>query len=170
MSTSILDNLDTVAVLSAGLFAGTALYMTIGQIPAFRAFGLDEYWRFFAHVYVRAAISQAAYTATAGIAGILHGTRIIGSPFYRNLWIAAGSTFLAIIPYTLVFLVPINRIIINDNKLVKSGSESKINLATKNELIDKWITLHFVRTVASIAGFGAMVFGLSRHSSFVFTW
>ena len=40
----------------------------------------------------------------------------------------------------------------------------------KNELIDKWITLHFVRTVASITGFGAMVFGLSRRSSLLLGW
>jgi uncharacterized membrane protein len=64
----------------------------------------------------------------------------------------------------LIFLVPINQIIINDNKLVKSGNESQISVATKKELLDKWATLHLFRTVASIAGFSAMIFGLSHHS------
>jgi len=168
--TSILDYLDTVAVLTGGLFAGTTFYLSFGQIPALRDFGLNEHWQFFPHMFERGAIVQPILNVIAGSAGIVHGTRIVGAPFDRNLWIAAGSTFLAIVPFTLVFLVPINQTIINDNKIVKSGNESKINVATKKELLDKWATLHFVRTIASIAGFSAMVFGLSRHSSFVFTW
>jgi len=164
---SILDNLDSVAVLAGGIFAGTAFYLSYGQTPALREFGLNEYWRVFPYLFEKGAI-QPISTIIAGTAGIVYGTRIIGAPFYRNLWITAGSTFLAIIPFTLIFLVPTNQIIINDNKIVKSGNESQINVATKKELLDKWATLHLFRTIASIAGFSAMIFGLSRHSSFVY--
>jgi uncharacterized membrane protein len=167
---SILDHLDTVAVIAAGFFTGTALYITIVEVPALRAFGLDEQWRFFPYMYERAAVSQAAFTATAGVAGIVHGTRIIGSTFHRNLWIAAGLTFIAMGPYTLICMLPTNKAIINDNKSVKFGKESQINVATRKELLDKWALFHVVRTVSSVASFGAMVFGLSRHTSLVLGW
>jgi uncharacterized membrane protein len=169
MSTSIFDHLDTVAVLTGGLFAGTSFYLSFGQAPALRAFGLNEHWRLFPHLFEN-AVSSPVLSLIAGAAGIAHGIHIVGAPFYRNLWIISGSTFLVMIPYTIGFLMSINQTIIDDNKRVKSGEESKINLVTKKELLDKWITLHLVRTVASIAGFGGMIFGLSRHSSFVFTW
>jgi hypothetical protein len=169
MSRSILDQLDTVAVLAGGLFAGTAFYMSFGQAPALRAFGLNEHWKFFPYMYQNIA-SQPVFALVAGTAGIAHGIRILGAPFYRNLWIISGSTFLAIFPFTFGLLRPINRKIIDDNKRVKSGEESQINLATKKELLDKWVALHLIRTVISIAGFGGMVYGLSRHSSFVFGW
>jgi uncharacterized membrane protein len=166
---SILDHLDTIAVLTGGLFAGANFYLSFGETPALRKFGLNEHWRFFPHMFERVAIVQPFLIVIAGTAGIIHGTRIVGAPFYRNLWVAAGSTFLAIVPFTIVLLDRTNRTIINDNKIVKLGNESQINVATKEELLDKWATLHFVCTIASIAGFGAMVFGLSRHSSFVYT-
>jgi len=167
--TSILDYLDTLAVFASGIFAGTSFYLSFGQAPALRKFGLNEHWRFFPHMFEHGIIAQPILTVIAGTAGIVHGTRIVGAPLYRNLWIVAGSTFLAMVPFTLVFLGPTNKTIINDNKLVKSGNESKINITKRKELLDKWTSLHFIRTVASIMGFSAMVFGLSRRSSYVFT-
>jgi hypothetical protein len=169
-STSVLDNLDTVAVLAAGFFAGTAFYITIGEVPALRAFGLDEHWRFFPYMYEKAAVSQSVCTTIAGVAGIVHGTRINGAPFYRNLWIIAGSVFVGVLPYTVICMFPTNKLIINDNKRVRSGNESQIDVATKKDLLDKWAVLHLVRTVGSVASFGAMVFGLSRHTSLLLGW
>ena len=164
------DYLDTLAVVAGGLFAGTALYITIGQMPALRDFGLNEQWRFFPITYQKIAMTQASLTAIAGVAGIAHATRIHGAPFDRNLWIAAGTTFVAIIPYTVAVIAPTNRTIIEENKSVQLGGADKINIGTKKDLLDKWAVLHGIRTIASVAGFGAMVFGLSRHSSLVLTW
>ena len=167
---SILDHLDCVAVLAGGLFAGSALYITIVETPAMREVGLDDQWRFFPHMYKRAAASQSCYTAIAGIAGIIHGTRVINAPSYRNLWIAAGSIFLGMFPYTLICMIPTNQTIIDDNKSSESGKQSGFNTDEKTELLNKWALLHLVRTVGSVVGFGAMVFGLSRHQSFNLRW
>jgi uncharacterized membrane protein len=166
--TTVFGHLDSIAVLAGGIFAGTALYMSIGQVPALQEFGPNEHWKFFPYIFKTGAVAQPIFTAIAGAAGIAHA--IQGAPFDRNLWFVAGSTFLAMIPYTLVFIAPINLKIINDNKSVKSGSESQINTATKKELLDKWAMFHLVRTVATFTGFGAMIFGLSRHSSLLLKW
>jgi hypothetical protein len=168
--TTVFDHLDSIAVLAGGIFAGTALYMSIGQVPALKEFGLNEHWKFFPYMFKNAAASQSISTAIAGAAGIAHATRIQGAPFDRNLWFVAGSTFLAVIPYTLAIIQPINRKILDDNKKVKSGSESQIDTATKKELLDKWAMFHLVRTVGTVAGFGAMIYGLSRHSSLLLKW
>jgi hypothetical protein len=121
-------------------------------------------------MYKSIATAQASFSTIAGIAGIVHGTRIIGAPFDRNLWITAGTTFLGLIPYTFICIFPTNKLIMDDNKRIKSGNESQVNVATRKELLDKWAVLHLVRTVSSLAGFGAMVFGLSRHSSLLLGW
>lgn len=173
MSTSpatMFDYLDTLAVITGGLFAGTAFYITVGQGPALREFGLNEHWRFFPYMYKKIAMTQAGLSAIAGAAGIAHGTRIHGSPFDRNLWLVAGTTFIAMIPYTLGVIMPVNQTIIGENESVQQGAVEKINVGTKKDLLDKWSVLHGVRTVASVAGFGAMVFGLSRHSSLLLSW
>ena len=41
---SILDHLDSVAVLAGRLFAGSALYITIVEAAAIREVGLDDHW------------------------------------------------------------------------------------------------------------------------------
>ncbi|UJR09597.1 hypothetical protein I4U23_013832 [Adineta vaga] len=164
---SLLDNLDNVAVVCAGIFAGTALYISIGEVPAMQQLGADIHWRFFPPMFKKAALYQTIVAWTSGAASIIHGTRINGAPFYRNLWIIAGSTFFAITPYTIFVMLPTNKIILNDNQDIASGKESQFSVTQKEDLLNKWAGLHLVRTVSSLASFGAMVFGLSRHTSLI---
>ena len=167
---AVLDYLDQIAVMSGGIFVGTAVYISVVEVPALRAFGLDEHWRFFPFMYERAATSQVTSSLIAAAAGIVHGSRIARSTFDRNLWIAAGSVFVGLLPFTLVFIAPTNTRIIEDNKRVKLGQTSLVDAATKKEMLDNWAGLHLVRTLASTAAFGAMIFGLSRHSSLIYSW
>ncbi|CAF0903459.1 unnamed protein product [Adineta steineri] len=167
---SIADHLDSLAVVGAGLFAGAALYITIGETPALQDFGLDEHWRFFPHMYKRAAISQSVFSAIGGIAAIAHGTRINGSSFDRNLWIIAGTTLIGMAPYTIFLMLPTNNTIINDNKETTLGKESQISVTQRKKILQKWAGLHLGRTITSVASFSAMVFGLSRHSSLLLGW
>jgi uncharacterized membrane protein len=164
-STSVLDNLDSLAILSSGLFAGSALYITIVEVPALRRLGVDQHWRFFPLMFERAVLSQSVTGTIAGIASIVHGIRIVGSSFDRNLWFFAGSIFVGMFPYTVLGMFPTNKTIINDNKLITSGNQSKFDSAAKKDLLEKWNLLHLVRTIGSVASFGVMVYGLSRHSS-----
>ena len=168
MTSSLLDNLDAIATFTAGCFVGTAMYITTGEVPAMRMLGLDEHWRFFPYMYERAVISQGLSASTAGVAAIVHGTRMVGSTFHRNLWIASGSVFVGIVAYTFTFVAPTNNLIINDNKRVRAGDESQINTTTRKQLLDKWALLHLVRTATSLISFGAMVYGLSHHGLLAF--
>lgn len=169
MASIILDNLDSIATFAAGCFAGTTLYMSAIEVPAMRLLGVDEHWRFFPRMFQYAA-PQPILAAIAGITGVLHGSRIIGSPYYRNLWIISGSTFLGVIGFTIVTMFPTNKMIINDNKHTTAGNQSSITTTHRKELLDKWVSLHLVRTISSVVGFGTMVYGLSRHTSLVLGW
>lgn len=160
---SLLDHFDKIAVIAGGLFAGTALYISVGEVPAIGDLGVDTHWRFFSPMYKRAAPQQTFLTGAAGLTGILYGMGIKNAPFYRNLWIAAGTAFIGIIPYTVIFMFPTNYRIIADSDQVNSGGQSKIDGPTKEELLKKWACLHWVRTATSVAAFGAMVFGLKPH-------
>ena len=164
---SLFNHLDKVAVFAGGLFTGSAFFVTFVEVPASRASGLAEYWRFFPYLYERAAVSQPIFTLVAGATGISHGMRILDSPFHRKLWITAGLFFLTMLPYTLLVLAPINRRIINDNELTKASGVSQIDAKTKQKLLQKWANLHLVRTVGSVAGFGTMIFGFDRWTVFV---
>ncbi|CAF4317450.1 unnamed protein product [Adineta steineri] len=62
-------------------------------------------------------------------------------------------------------MVPINNMIINDNNETKLGKESQISVTQRKETLGKWTGFHLGRTITSVASFGALVFGLSRHSS-----
>lgn len=169
-ASSILNNLDTVAVFAGGLFAGTALYVSGSEQLALHNFDIDIQWRFFPYMYKATAVSQASTAAIAGVAGILHGIQITNAPFYRNLWIISGSVLVGLIPYTFIVLMSTNKTIIGDNKSIQAGNSSQFDANQKKELLHKWALGHLGRTIGSLVAFGAMAFGLSRHGSFRFRW
>lgn len=160
-SVSILDDIDKVATFAGGLFAGTALYMTIGEVPALKEYGVDRQWEFFPLMYSRAAVSQSVFTMVAGISGITHAIRQTQTSD-RNLWLVAGSLFVGMVPYTLIFMIPTNKAIINDNKNVNDGQSSKYSPTQRAALLEKWNLLHLGRTLGSVVAFGLMTYGLSR--------
>ena len=158
----ILNNLDQMALFAAGLFTGSALYVSVDEVPAIDKVGTDEHWRFFPHMYHRAAATQVLTSIIAGIAGIGYGIVMTGSQSDRNLWYLSGAIFVGILVYSLIFMIPTNNIIIDDNKRIRSGKSSQFDLATKQKYLDKWSRLHLVRTISSIVGFGVMIFAYTR--------
>ncbi|XP_055335777.1 uncharacterized protein LOC129586523 [Paramacrobiotus metropolitanus] len=168
MPLPFLNNLDSLATLGTGIFAGTAFYMTSQEVPALRDLGLDEHWRFFPHMYHRAFAYQGLVNGAASVAAIVHGLRITNSDFDRKLWIGAGAAFLALWPYTLLVMVPTNNQIVDDNKKMTQGVPSSVEPARRKEMLEKWNCMHAVRTAVGMGAFGLMIYGLARHASLVF--
>lgn len=159
MSLSIfLDHTNIISVISGGIFAGAAAYISFAELPALHQSGPNELWRFFPFMYKRGAQMQAPLTVISGVTGIIYSLRIAeSSPSLSRLWLGAGLTFVAIVPYTIIFMMSTNKRIIESNKSVESESE-------KQELLNKWSKLHLVRTAVSLAGFTAMVYGCVKYS------
>jgi uncharacterized membrane protein len=131
--------LKFVAVYSAALFAGAALYINVVEHPA--RMGLDTraaamQW---APSYGRATRLQAPLA----IASLLCGAAVwlLGSGIG---WLVAALMVGAVVPFTFAFIMPTNhKLLAPDRDLASSETRA---------LLERWGQLHAVRTVLSTAG------------------
>lgn len=153
----LLDHTNIISTVSGGIFAGAAFYISFSEVPALSSSGPNELWRFFPYMYQNAARIQAPLAVLSGSTGVIYSLRIAkSSPVLAKVWLGAALSFIAIVPYTLIFMMPTNNRIIKSNKTLENESK-------KQELLKKWSNLHLVRTVLSLAGFSAMVYGCVKY-------
>lgn len=155
---TLLDHTNIVSTVSGGIFAGAAAYISFSEVPALNDSGPNELWRFFPYMYSNAAKMQATLAVISGTTGIIYSLRIAdASPILSKVWLGAALSFVGIVPYTLFVMMPTNKRIIQSNKTLENDAE-------KQALLNKWTKMHLVRTVASLAGFSAMVYGCIKFS------
>ncbi len=138
-----------VAATAAGLFAGAALYITLVEHPARLQCGLALAVAEFGPSYRRAAVMQAPLA----MLGMLSGA----SAWYMGSgagWLAWGLLLGALVPFTLVVIMPTNRRLLDPGLDPASGEAGW--------LLSRWGRLHAIRTVVGIAVFVAFVVMLSR--------
>jgi hypothetical protein len=129
--------LDLVALLSLGLFAGAALYVTLVEHPARRQCGPALAIAEFGPSYRRGAAMQASLAAVGCLAGVGDWARGHGA-----LPLAAGLLMAAAIAFTLVVILPTNKRLL-DPALDPGSAEAPALLA-------RWGRLHAIRTVAGL--------------------
>jgi uncharacterized membrane protein len=136
---------ESLALLCTGLFAGAALYVSFVEHPARMLCGTRLALTEFAPSYKRGAVMQASLASLgtlAAIAAWLQGA----SP----LWLAGGLLLGALIPFTLVVILPTNK------RLLDPSLDKDSKLA--EQLLHRWGRLHAVRTAASLAAFLLFLF------------
>lgn len=131
---------ELLSTLSAGLFAGAAIYINLVEHPARMECGTKLAVTEFVPSYHRATIMQVALA----IVGFLSATAVwrTGSSVW---WLAGGIVFVAVIPFTLIFILPTNK------KLEDSALDKNSELASK--LLKRWGKLHAVRSLLSLIAF-----------------
>jgi hypothetical protein len=125
------------ALIAAALFAGAALYITIAEQPA--RLGLDDrallaQWK---PAYARGYVMQA----TLAVVGFLLGA----AAWWMTgevLWLAGAVVLVANWPYTLIFILPVNKQL-NAIGAEQAGPASRA-------LIVRWGGLHARRTMLGI--------------------
>lgn len=127
------------AVLSAALFAGAALYINVVEHPA--RMGLDTrlaalQW---APSYQRATWLQAPLAVISFVAGAIVWWQGGGVP-----WLVAALLVGAVVPFTFLVIMPTN------HQLLAPGRD--LASAETRGLLVRWGQLHAVRTALSIAG------------------
>ena len=137
--------LDLVTLLSLGLFAGAALYVTLVEHPARRQCGPALAIAEFGPSYRRGAAMQASLAALGCLAGVGDWARGHGV-----LPLAAGLLMAAAIAFTLVVILPTNKRLL-DPALDPGSAEAATLLA-------RWGQLHAVRTV--LGGVALLLLGL----------
>src|SRR5262245_53182709 len=129
-----------IATATAGLFAGAAAYVTFVEHPARVGCGATLAIREFGPSYRRATVMQVPLAAAGLVAGVATWAR--GAEIW---WLVGGVMLGSIVPFTLVFLLPTNRRLLDAQ--LDSGS------AEAAELLARWGRLHAVRTLVSVAAF-----------------
>jgi len=132
--------IQLVATLSAGLFAGAAAYITFVEHPARMQCGTTVAVSEFGPSYHKATIMQVPLAAI----GLLCGTvaSLVGG---HALWAIGGIVLGAVIPVTLIVILPTNK------KLLDPALDKNSSLA--EQLLNRWGRLHAVRTILSGVAF-----------------
>jgi len=133
-----------VATVAAGLFAGAAVYVTVAEHPARVECGPTLAIKEFGPSYRRAAVMQGGLAVIGLVAGVVAWSRGSGAG-----WLVGGLLLGAMVPFTLVVIMPTNRRLL-DRELEGGSGEAR-------DLLRRWGRLHAVRTVTSVGVFVTFV-------------
>jgi hypothetical protein len=132
--------LKFLALLSSGVFAGAAFYLTTVEHPARMSVGAAAALREFRPSYKRAAPQQAILAIVCFLCGLS-----LALLKQHWLWVLGGSLVGAVVPFTFIFTMSTNRLLLDEGKHLDGHA--------LESLLAKWARLHAVRTVLSLLGF-----------------
>jgi Domain of unknown function (DUF1772) len=140
--------LAAISIASATLFASWALYMTLVEHPARLESGAAAGRAQFRGSYRRAAPWQVAFALVAVAGGVA-----LALANGRWLWLVGALVIGAAVPFTLVAIMPTNRILLGDQPLG--------DLDTRR-LLQRWGRLHAVRSLLGAAAVVAFLLALGQ--------
>ena len=139
--------LEFVATLSAGLFCGAAIYISLVEHPARMSCGTVLAVTEFAPSYKRATVMQVLLAAISFLGSL------IAWLMYSNIyWLIGGILIVIVIPYTVIFILPTNKKLL-DSSLDKDSEYAK-------QLLNRWGRLHAVRSILSLISFITFLYAL----------
>jgi Anthrone oxygenase len=127
-----------IAILTAAIFAGAALYINLVEHPARMSLDTKSAAMEWAPSYSRATAMQAPLAALSLIAGL--GAWLLGGGVG---WAVAALLIGAVIPFTLIVIMP-------TNKALLAAGRDLASVETR-ALLMRWAKLHAVRTMLSLA-------------------
>jgi Domain of unknown function (DUF1772) len=132
--------LEFLATLSAGIFAGAALYITVAEHPARLLCDTRSAALQWAPSYKRATLMQAPLAVVSLLTGV--ASWLLGA---GRLWLAAAVCIGLVVPFTLVVIMSTN------HRLLEAGRDLASDQT--RTLLVRWGTLHAVRTWLSLVAF-----------------
>ena len=127
------------ALVTAAIFAGAAIYINIAEQPARLQLNPGALLRQWKPSYARGLIMQSSLVIMSGVLG---GLVYFGTWDWR--WLLGAALILANWPYTLWVVIPVN-------KRLEATTPESANAETR-DLVKTWGKLHAVR---SALGLGA---------------
>lgn len=125
------------AVLSASLFAGAALYASLVESRAILALEREDPVAHFVRVFPWAGVFQAPLALLAAAAGIIAAV-LTG----EGLWIAGAALAVSVPVITGVVILPLNA------KLLRPEEHGEVG---DRRLLIKWYRLHTARALLALA-------------------
>ena len=141
--------LELLAILSAGLFTGAAIYINLVEHPARMQCGTALAVTQFGPSYHRAAVLQAPLAAVGS--GCAATAWLLGAGL---LWLSGGLFLVAVIPFSLLVIFPTNKQLL-DPALEKDSQRAR-------QLLTRWGRLHAVRSVLSLIAFVIFLSAFAR--------
>ena len=138
---------ESISTISAGLFAGAALYITFVEHPARMEGGSELAIAEFAPSYRRATVMQATLAGIGSLSSLVAWWK-----YSDSWWLIGGLILLSVIPFTLIAIFPTNK------RLLDPALEPRSQIAS--ELLNRWAKLHAVRTLLSLIAFAIFVLTL----------
>lgn len=129
-----------VALVAAGLFAGACVYVTVVEHPAWVECGSRFAIKQFGPSTRRAAVMQGSLAVVGLVAGVAAWGQGSGAG-----WLVGGLLLGAMIPFTLIIIMPTNRRLLDPGLDPDSGEA--------RDLLKRWGHLHAVRTVVGVVAF-----------------
>ena len=127
-----------IATTAAAMFSGAAIYVNLVEHPARVSCGADVALREFAPAYKRGTVMQASLAVIGALTGLAAAWQ------FGDAVIAAAAILLgAVVPFTLIVIVPTNA------RLLDPALEPSEGM----RLLGRWGRLHAVRTVLSSIAF-----------------
>lgn len=127
---------EFIAVLSCSLFTGAAIYVSLVEHPARMGCGVEIATAEFAPSYRRATIMQATCAALGLLSSI--AAWLAGATLW---WLVAGVLLGAVIPFTLIMILPTNKRLLSPTLDRRSAEAGR--------LLARWGALHTIRSVFS---------------------
>jgi Domain of unknown function (DUF1772) len=99
---------EFIAVLACSLFTGASVYINLVEHPARMECGVEIAATEFAPSYRRANIMQATLAAVGLLCSI--AAWVAGATFW---WVVAGALLGSVIPFTLIVILPTNKLLLS---------------------------------------------------------
>jgi len=149
--------LKVLSTVSGGIFLGGALYIDCVEHPARMTHDPTSAITMWKPSFERAKSMQAKMAIMSGLSSLGAYACLRGEADSAMNWLACGSTMLSILPFTLIFIVPLNAQLVETEKCisVKGDDWIKANL-------NHWQRLHTVRTILSLGAVTFMAYSLTR--------
>ena len=144
--------LALLATLSAGLFAGAAIYINLVEHPARMQCGTALAVTQFGPSYHRAAVMQASLAAVGALSAI-----VVWMMSAKLSWLIGGILLVTVIPFTLLVIFPTNK------QLLDPSLDKDSQLAL--QLLTRWSRLHAVRSLLSVMAFLLFLISLLASST-----
>ena len=141
--------LALLATLSAGLFAGAAIYINLVEHPARMQCGTALAVTQFGPSYHRAAVMQASLAVVGALSAV-----VVWMMSAKLSWLIGGIVLAAVIPFTLIVIFPTNKQLL-DPALEKDSQRAW-------QLLTRWGRLHAVRSVLSLIAFVIFLSAFAR--------
>jgi hypothetical protein len=134
----MLVTLKFLAILTASVFAGAALYVSLVEHPARMTLDTKAAAMEWAPSYARGTWMQAPLALFSLMTGL--GSWLLGAGIG---WAVAAFLVGAVVPFTLIAIMP-------TNKAIGAAGRDLASVETR-ALLKRWGKLHGVRTVLSLA-------------------